>query len=190
MKKRIIALIMTALIAVFALMPCAQAAGVGNETEILKVLSAMGVMTGDADGNLNLGATVKRSEFVKMLTCASQYKDLAKANANVSPFSDVRSTHWAAGYVKTAIDAGWVNGYLDGTFRPDNGVLLEEAVTMVLKALGYTDADFKGAYPSGQLALYRSLELNSGITAEKRVHILYTTPFRQILPTVRYMPKL
>jgi len=167
MKKRIGAFVLSALIAVFALMPCVSAASISNEAEMYKVLSAMGVMTGDENGNLNLGATVKRSEFVKMLTCASVYKDLAKANANVSPFSDVRSTHWAAGYVKTAIDEGWVNGYLDGTFRPDNGVLLEEAVTMTLKMLGYTDEDFKGAYPSGQLALYKSLELNDNITATK-----------------------
>lgn len=167
MKKRITALLLAALITVFALIPQAFAANDESETEILKVLGAMGVMVGDADGNLNLMSTVKRSEFVKMAVCASDYKDSATANANVSPFYDVRNTHWAAGYVKTAIDAGWVNGYLDGSFKPDNSVLLEEAVTIVLKMLGYTDSDFQGSYPSGQLALYRSLKLNANISASQ-----------------------
>ena len=62
-------------------------------------------------------------------------------------------THWAAGYIKTAVQQGWLTGYLDGSFRPDKTVTLEEAATGVLKLLGYTTEDFSGSYPYGQLAL-------------------------------------
>ncbi len=73
-------------------------------------------------------------------------------------------SHWAAGYIKTARDMGLISGYLDGTFRPDAGVKLAEAVTVALKNLGYTEADFAGTYPTGQMSLYHSLKLDDGLS--------------------------
>lgn len=59
---------------------------------------------------------------------------------------------------------GLISGYLDGTFRPDAGVKLAEAVTVALKNLGYTEADFAGTYPTGQMSLYHSLKLDDGLS--------------------------
>ncbi len=81
-----------------------------------------------------------------------------------SPYNDVTRSHWAAGYIKTARDMGLISGYLDGTFRPDAGVKLAEAVTVALKNLGYTEADFAGTYPTGQMSLYHSLKLDDGLS--------------------------
>ena len=58
-------------------------------------------------------------------------------------------------------------GYTDGTYRPDNGVKLEEAVSSILKMLGYTTSDFAGAFPDAQLATYAALGLNNGISKTK-----------------------
>ena len=181
MRKRLFVIMLTVALAVsFLTMPVVAEA---DEATILQILSIMEVMVGDENGNLNLGNYVTRAEFSKLAVSASLFKDAATAVAHVSPFPDVRSTHWAAGYVKTAVEAGWVTGYLDGTFLPDNAVKLEEAVTVVLKVLGYTDADFTGTYPNGQLALYRSLKLNKNITAAQGstltrrdcAHLIYNT---------------
>lgn len=121
MKKRLTALLCTAALCVSLLMPSAFAAGTtAGEGEALQVLAAMGVMNGDEKGNLDLSANVTRAAFTKMAVAASTYRDMATSTAHVSPFSDVKYTHWAAGYIKTAVDAGWINGYLDGTFRPDS----------------------------------------------------------------------
>lgn len=135
-----------------------------NETGILNTLAALEVMTGDTAGNLNLGSPVTRAEFTKMVVAASTAKDGA-AQKTFSPYSDVTNSHWAAGYIKTARDLGLINGYLDGTFRPNNNVTLAEAVTICLKNLGYTDSDFTAGYPQAQISLYYQLNLNDGLSA-------------------------
>lgn len=56
---------------------------------------------------------------------------------------------------------------LDGTFRPENTVKLEEAVIISLKLLGYTNDDFKGSYPESQLAKYHEIDLDTGMTASR-----------------------
>lgn len=135
-----------------------------NESGILNTLAALEIMTGDTAGNLNLSNDVTRAEFTKMAVTASTAGDGA-AQKTFSPYSDVTNTHWAAGYIKTARDLGLLNGYLDGTFRPNNTVTLVEAVTICLKNLGYTDSDFTAGYPQAQMSLYYQLNLNDGISA-------------------------
>ena len=53
----------------------------------------------------------------KMLVSASTYKDKVSGASNSSPFKDVPYTHWAAGYIKTAVEQGWLTGYLDGSYK-------------------------------------------------------------------------
>ncbi len=164
MKKRIASLLLAAALCcgLFALPAQAVAA---TQSEMLQVLAVLGVMNGDKQGNLNLTSPVTRAEFAKMAVTASSFKDLGTETTGVSPFSDVPHSHWAAGYITTARNAGWLSGYLDGTFRPSGQVTLAEALTVVLKMLGYTDADFTGTWPSGQMTLYRSLQLDANISA-------------------------
>ena len=131
----------------------------------LEVIRILGIMNGDENGDLHLNDKVTRAEFVKMLVCASTYKDKVPQVSYYSPYSDVPYTHWSAGYVQLAVQQGWVNGYTDGTFRPNNTIVLEEAVKLVLGIMGYTAGDIVGSYPYGQLALYDSLELNKNISA-------------------------
>ncbi len=135
-----------------------------NEAGILNVLAALEIMNGDESGSLNLSSGVTRAEFTKMVLAASSSKDAVELQGSFSPYNDVTRSHWAAGYIKTARDMGLISGYLDGTFRPDAGVKLAEAVTVALKNLGYTEADFAGTYPTGQMSLYHSLKLDDGLS--------------------------
>ena len=163
MKKRLItALLCLALLA--GLIPAAQGATPGEE-QAAQVLSALDIMVGDEDGNLNLGAIITRAEFTKLVMAASPQRESVGDAASVSPYPDVPRTHWAAPYVQAAVEAGYVNGYLDGTFRPSNPITLAEGVTMALRLLGYENSDFSGAYPAGQMAAYRNLGLDVGLTA-------------------------
>lgn len=161
--KKLLSLALCAALFLGALPAPAQAAA-GSQTTIEQVIGALGIITGDASGNLNLRAGVTRAEFAKMLVCASKLKDSVAATGNASPFRDVPYTHWASNYIKTAVTQGWLTGYLDGTYRPDNPVTLAEAATAALKLLGYTSTDFSGTYPYGQMALYSSLNLSDGIS--------------------------
>lgn len=136
------------------------------EGDVITVVGLLEIMNGDSYGNLNLDDYVKRSEFVKMALCASSLKDKINTGSNVSPFIDVRASHWAVGYVTTAVTNGYIKGYLDGTFKPDNQVTLEEAVTVMLRIMGYSELD-SGKYPDTQLAKYEELEMNGRINATR-----------------------
>ena len=166
MKKRILSLLLAAVV-LLGSAPAAFAASEVSDSVIEQVVRAAGIMVGDASGNMNLDKTVTRAEYAKMLVAASTYKDKVSGVSNSSPFSDVPYTHWAAGYIKTAVAQGWLTGYLDGSYKPDNTVTLEEAATGALKLLGYTTEDFSGSYPYGQLALYESLGLDTKVAASQ-----------------------
>lgn len=147
-------------------LPLSARAATGDQTTVQQVVGALGIITGDTSGDLRLTAPVTRAEFAKMLVSASTYKDTVSSAGNASPFRDVPYTHWASSYIKTAVNQGWLTGYLDGTYRPENAVTTAEAATAVLKLLGYTAADFSGSYPHAQMALYGSLKLSDGISAD------------------------
>ncbi|MCL1828588.1 MAG: S-layer homology domain-containing protein [Oscillospiraceae bacterium] len=157
--KRILSFLLA--ISLISALPISAGAASAGDQALLAVRAA-GIITGDEKGNLNLNNPVTRAEFAKMMVSASAFKN--SAAAGLSSFSDVRQTHWAAGYIKTAVSAGWFAGYADGTFRPSDNIKLEEAATALLRMLGYTDsADFGGSYPEPQLSRYRSAGLSEGI---------------------------
>lgn len=166
--KRLLAIILAVAISCtsFGVFAADSAVAVKSEQEIINVIKLLGIANGDENGNMNLDAKVTRAQFVKMAICASTEKDNAtNAHLNVSLFPDVKNTYWGAGYISAAIKKGLITGHLDGTFRPDNTVSLEEAVTVVLKLLGYTNDDFQGPYPQSQMAKYTSLDLDTNISA-------------------------
>ena len=159
MKKRVLSALLAAALTLSLATPALALTG---REEAAQVLSALDIMTGDENGDLNLSAPVTRAEFVKMLMAASPIS--VGDVTYVSPYPDVPASHWAAPYVEAAVAAGYVTGYLDGTFRPANTITLAEGVVMALRLLGYTNADFSGSFPAGQMAMYKSLDLDEGIT--------------------------
>ena len=159
MKKRVLSALLAAAL---TLSLTSTALAVTSRDDAAQVLSALDIMTGDENGNLNLSAPVTRAEFVKMLMAASPIS--VGDVTYVSPYPDVPASHWAAPYVEAAVTAGYVTGYLDGTFRPSNTITLAEGVVMALRLLGYTNADFSGSFPAGQMSMYKTLKLDEGIT--------------------------
>ncbi len=117
------------------------------------LVAALDIMTGDENGNLNLENFVSRAEFAKIAVAMSAYRNMVATGASTSMFTDVNYKHWAAPYVRLAVTNGIFTGYPDGTFKPDNTVLLEEAVTVMLRLTGYTDEDFGNSWPYGQVGI-------------------------------------
>ena len=148
---------------------------------ISDTIRALGIMTGDTKGNLNLNRLISRDEFAQMMVNASLYKDTENVSGGTSVFKDVKYDYWAAESIKIAVNAGWFTGYLDGTFKPTKFITLEEAATALLKVLGYTNADIVGTYPSAQLSKFYSLGLNKGtdikqgqkVTREDAMYMFY-----------------
>ncbi len=152
-------------LSVFAANSAIASKSFAEMTDTIKLLE---IANGDENQNMNYDKFVTRAEFVKMAVSASPSKDEAtNSKINVSLFPDVRNTYWGASYISVAIKGGLVNGFLDGTFRPNDNVKLEEAATIVLKLLGYTSSDFISPYPQGQLAKYKSLGLDTNISAKQ-----------------------
>lgn len=165
MKNRIGAALLAASLTLGLSLPI-SAAGVAGVEECAQVVGALDIMVGDENGNLNLDQSVTRAQFITMAIKASPMGEQV-GEAATSPYPDVPRRHWSAGYVAAAVQMGLISGYLDGTFRPDNRITLAEGVTIVLKLLGYTSSDFSGAYPTAQMSLYRSLDLDEGVVTEK-----------------------
>lgn len=166
MKRLFSGLMAAVMLAGLLVLPAGAATASPVSTdEAIQVINALGIMVGDSSGDFQLGRQVTRAEFITMAVNATGAGDQVGA-ASTSPYPDVPRTHWAAGYVQAGVQAGLISGYLDGTFRPGNKITLAEGATIVLKLLGYSASDFSGAYPSGQLAMYRNLKLDRGITAQ------------------------
>lgn len=136
-----------------------------RDEDITALLSALDIMVGDDDGDFMLDSSVTRAQMAKIAVASSSYKNTVALGIQFSPFSDVRGTYWGAPYIRAAVSAGIVEGYIDGTFRPDGQVTLEEAVTMMLRVLGYTADDFGASYPYGQMGMANSLKMTEGINA-------------------------
>lgn len=130
----------------------------------LETVRALGILSGDESGNLNLGSPVTRAEFVKMMTAASTYQDAVGTGQGASLFTDVKSGYWANGYIQLAVEQEWVTGYVDGSFRPGSSITLEEACAALLRLLGYDSGSLSGSFPEAQLSKARSLGLLDGLS--------------------------
>ena len=161
MKRPITSALLAAALSLSLVVP----AGAVRSSTAVEAIQALGIITGDSSGDLNLSSPVTRAEFVTMMTAASSYKDSIGEGSGVSLFKDVKSDHWASEYIKLAVEQGWMSGYVDGTFRPDDQIPLEEACTALLKMLGYDSSTLAGSYPSAQLSKASSVGLRDDVDA-------------------------
>ncbi|QHQ62310.1 hypothetical protein Ana3638_17220 [Anaerocolumna sedimenticola] len=145
--------------------PVEAASGTNN---VEKVIEALEIMDTDQGNSTNPAAKVTRAQYAQMLVNMSALKDQTSAKSNVSLFKDVTKKYWAAGYIQTAINQGWMSGYMNGTFKPSQSITLIEAVNGVLKLLGYTNSDFTGNISAAEMALYESKDLDKNITKTQK----------------------
>lgn len=119
----------------------------------IKVLSGLGVVKGDDEGNFNPTNDIKRSEMVALI-CRALGEEAVAQSSGGSSFDDVAADHWAAGYIAWGVAGNIVNGVGDNKFDPDASVKFQDAVVMVLRALGYeriAQRPENGGYPTGYL---------------------------------------
>ena len=95
----------------------------------ISTLSSMGIVKGNPDGTFNPDAPITRAEFAAI---AARFDD--KNTNTTSNFSDIAS-HWAKDEIGVAANKGWINGYPDSTFRPDQYITRAEAMTLVNRVL-------------------------------------------------------
>lgn len=98
----------------------------------VSTLTRAGILDGYEDGSFRPNASITRAEFTKI--AVSFFKHAGGASAN--PFSDVPDSAWYAEFVKAAAELGLIDGYEDGTFRPNAPITRAEACTIVNRTLG------------------------------------------------------
>lgn len=166
--KKFMSLILSVamLFSVLAGFSISSAAGADSEesaySEALDVLKALSIVVGDAEsGLIRPNDAIKRSEVAKMAVATLGLTDLALGSTNSSKYSDVPSDHWAIGYINVATNQGIVIGDDVGTFRPDDTITYQEAMTIIVRILGYEPKALdEGGYPGGFLAVAADNKLN------------------------------
>ncbi len=105
--------------------------------DAVQILNKLDIIKGYEDGTFGPMKNVTRAEFATMIIRflgMSEAVDNSKENL---PFPDIEGVDWAIGNIRAAKNLGIINGYEDGTFRPNNNVSFEEAVKMIVCTLGY-----------------------------------------------------
>ena len=164
MKKRLLAFLLAVSMAVSMLALPAAAAGNANTAVQLSItLDGM-----DSTQTAALNAVVTRGAFARMLVAYSTFRESVGSQGAVGTlYKDLPGSSAYAPYVRIAVQQGWMSGYTDGTFRPDNAVTLEEAVTAVLKLLGYKMTDLSGSFPQAQLNKASELGLRNQLERQQ-----------------------
>ena len=92
-------------------------------------MQQFGIITGYSDGSFRPDAPVTRAEFAAI---ASRFEKLTEGSKS---FTDVSDTYWAARYINFAATRGWVTGYSDGTFKPENTITRAEVAAVTCRLL-------------------------------------------------------
>ena len=93
-------------------------------------MAAGGYIQGYADGTFGANKPITRAEFVCL---AARF---ATKTTGFASYTDVDNGHWAARSIAICASNGWVQGYEDGTFRPDQPITRAEAMTIINRMLG------------------------------------------------------
>lgn len=135
-------------------------------TEAVEALNKLGIITGDTNDNGEIQFrpedSVTRAEMAALVARIQAYD---ASSQQATSFTDVASSHWASGYVAMAAQQGIVNGYGDGTFGPEDPVLYEQVIKMVMVTLGYEPfAAANGGYPTGYSIAASRYGVTDGVT--------------------------
>jgi len=175
--KRLLACIIAA--AIFSAGFVIPAVAASSSDKAVSLLAGIGILRGDGNGNYFLKDSVSRAEFTAFVVRIMNMEDIDMTVLNT--FNDVPSSHWAAKTIQTAVSLGLIEGVGNGNFEPDRKVKLDEAVKILVTALGYSQAaENAGGYPYGytkfgtRLNLYKQIPpIDEYLTREATCVLIY-----------------
>ena len=175
MKKRILTwLLAVSMLASLLTVP----AGAANATRFsdvadnytataIETLRLMGVLDGYSDGTFRPNAALTRAQFCKMAVYAMDGSEELGRYSTVTIFPDVKPSFWASSYINMAAKKSIIAGFADGKFKPNQTVTAGQAVTILMRGLGYKDENMGGVWPQGYMAEAKTCGLlkSTGITS-------------------------
>lgn len=175
-KNRLCAAVLAAALVCSLCLPASAAASssfedISNETVAVNadILRLMGVVNGVGGNRFNPDATLTRAEFCVMVTNFIQRGDEVGRYASRTIFSDVTGGHWARGYINLmatpAADGNvMIAGVGNGSFAPSQKVTVAQAVTVLLRVLGYTNKETGFLWPQSYMELAASIGLTDQVS--------------------------
>ncbi len=191
MKKVLLMIIILIFVASFVNIYAADFSDIKKDPyleEAIGVLSGYEIIQGYPDNSFKPDRIVTRAEMAKVVTVAVGYNEYSKNMTSV--YEDMHG-HWAENYVELANVLGIVKGISPTAYGPDNQIKFEEAYTMILRILGYTDESLVGNWPSNfydkalELNLFKNIDANVEFASRRDVSIMLFNALDYNLVTVK-----
>ena len=127
----------------------------------INVLLALNILNGYKDRTIRPYNTITRAEFTDVLVKTLGFDEASNIKPDYNLFFDLPASYWAAGSVNLATKMGIIMGFDNGMFAPEEPVTYEQALKMIVCALGYKmPANANGGYPNGYLTIAFEKKLN------------------------------
>lgn len=113
----------------------------------VSTLTNMGIIKGYTDGTFRPNADITRAELATIIA------RFAKLDVNTKTFSDITG-HWAQKSIELAAGNGWINGYTDGTFRPNKSIIRAETFAMINRVLDRQTENVSDLLPTSEMNMW------------------------------------
>ena len=113
----------------------------------IATLTNMGIIKGYTDGSFQPNKSITRAELATIIA------RFAKLDVNTKTFSDING-HWAQKNIELAAGNGWINGYEDGTFRPNNNIIRAETFAMINRVLDRQTESVSDLLPTSDMNMW------------------------------------
>lgn len=113
----------------------------------IATLTNMGIIKGYTDGSFQPNKSITRAELATIIA------RFAKLDVNTKTFSDING-HWAQKSIELAAGNGWINGYEDGTFRPNNNITRAETFAMINRVLDRQTESVSDLLPTSEMNMW------------------------------------
>lgn len=158
-----------------------QAFAAAAVDDVMFELKTLGIMEGDENGDLQLDKELTRAEFACITVRFMNMKGMADSYNGEASFADVPKEHWAFGSIEVLKSLNLIDGTGENMFSPDENVTVQQAVKILMSALGYSAwAEMNGSYPDGYMSqavsagLLDNIDLSSSVfTRETAARMVY-----------------
>lgn len=113
----------------------------------IATLTNMGIIKGYTDGSFQPNKSITRAELATIIA------RFAKLDVNTKTFSDING-HWAQKSIELAAGNGWINGYEDGTFRPNKSIIRAETFAMINRVLDRQTESVSDLLPTSEMNMW------------------------------------
>lgn len=166
MRIKITAILLI-LIMAFQTVSFATLSDVDTTSDVGKAITQLvnlGVLSGYPDGSFQPDGLLTRAQFAKIAVCMLGAEKEATALSGNDVFSDVGNDHWASGYINCIAQKGIINGYPDGSFGAEEKITYAQALTILIRLLGYDGKDVNYNWPDGYIKKADSLGITDGMS--------------------------